>query len=143
MDGGQPRRRQKTRRKRPNLPRDPANEFDPATALTPAEKRARDRAQRAPTRWAGDKSRRLVVATLTAYGTTCHLCGRDGATSADHLIPRSKGGDNSLANLRPAHLDCNRRRGAMSLEQWNDKRRRGMVGMPKVAPSRDWFGKSG
>lgn len=34
------------------------------------------------------------------YGTTCYLCGKDGADSIDHLVNND---DNSIANLRPAH----------------------------------------
>ena len=62
-------------------------------------------------KWGGRRAARLREATLDAYGTVCHLCGRDGADSADHLIPRSLGGPDTLDNLRPAHLSCNQRRG--------------------------------
>lgn len=63
-------------------------------------------------KWGGRRAARLRSATLDAYGTTCHLCGGPGADSADHLIPRSAGGTDTLDNLRPAHLSCNQRRGA-------------------------------
>jgi 5-methylcytosine-specific restriction endonuclease McrA len=44
--------------------------------------------------------------------TICALCGHPGADSVDHIIPVSKGGAlYDLANLRPAHHDCNSRRG--------------------------------
>lgn len=34
----------------------------------------------------------------------CWLCGHGGADTADHVIPRSLGGDvSNVANLRPAH----------------------------------------
>lgn len=62
--------------------------------------------------WGGRRAARLRAATLDAYGTVCHICGRPGADSADHLIPRSQGGPDTLANLRPAHRSCNSRRGA-------------------------------
>lgn len=62
-------------------------------------------------KWGGRRADRLRRATLEAYGTTCHLCGRPGADSADHLIPRSLGGPDTLENLRPAHLACNQSRG--------------------------------
>ncbi|SDU50589.1 HNH endonuclease [Gordonia westfalica] len=68
--------------------------------------------------WAGDYSRRLTALCLATYGDTCHLCGRPGATTADHLIPRSVSYDDSLANLRPAHQRCNSARGAMPIETW-------------------------
>jgi 5-methylcytosine-specific restriction endonuclease McrA len=46
----------------------------------------------------------------------CHLCGLPGADTADHLIPYSAGGSNAPANLKAAHVDCNRRRGARPIE---------------------------
>lgn len=45
---------------------------------------------------------------------TCWLCGRDvrpTSASADHLIPKSKGGKNVITNLKLAHKGCNSRRG--------------------------------
>lgn len=68
--------------------------------------------------WGGRHSMLLVRLTLATYGTRCHLCGTTGATTADHLVPRSKGGGDDLANLRPAHLSCNSARGAMDLGEW-------------------------
>jgi 5-methylcytosine-specific restriction endonuclease McrA len=41
----------------------------------------------------------------------CHLCGKDGADTADHIIPVSRGGSDELENLRAAHKTCNRKRG--------------------------------
>lgn len=43
----------------------------------------------------------------------CHLCGKPVAResmSLDHVVPRSHGGTNDVANLRCAHLHCNQRR---------------------------------
>lgn len=70
-------------------------------------------------RWAGAKSQKLVALCLDTYGPICHLCGRyvcpwcgkAGADSADHVVPRSRGGGDGLDNLRPAHRCCNYRRG--------------------------------
>lgn len=62
--------------------------------------------------WGGRKAQQYVRLTLAEYGTTCWLCGLPGATSADHVIPRSKGGAvYDLANLGPAHKRCNESRG--------------------------------
>ena len=61
--------------------------------------------------WGGRRAQRLVQLTLATYGDTCHWCGLPGADSADHLIPRSHGGDDSLDNLRPIHRRCNSSRG--------------------------------
>jgi 5-methylcytosine-specific restriction endonuclease McrA len=53
------------------------------------------------------------AAAFGEYGTTCHLCGRPGADTVDHLIPTSV--DPTLrwdiGNVRPAHLSCNSERG--------------------------------
>jgi len=68
------------------------------------------------TQWGGRHGQALVALTLATYGTTCHLCMEAGATSADHLVPRVAGGDDSIENLRPAHRRCNSRRGARSIE---------------------------
>lgn len=59
-------------------------------------------------------------------GWTCHLCGEpvkrppwsselDDAT-IDHLIPVSKGGSHTWANVALAHFMCNTLRGAKDLE---------------------------
>jgi 5-methylcytosine-specific restriction endonuclease McrA len=41
------------------------------------------------------------------YGDVCVRCG-EPATDVDHLTPIAVGGDDSLANLRPACARCNR-----------------------------------
>lgn len=47
----------------------------------------------------------------------CHLCGLPGATTADHVIPHSRGGTDAYDNLAAAHIDCNRIRGNRPVEQ--------------------------
>lgn len=86
--------------------------------------------------WSGRYSATLTAATLDTYGTVCHLCGLDGSTTADHLHPRSKGGPDTVENLRPAHRSCNSRRQAMPLEQWFAGRPRTYA--PSTEPSRQW-----
>ena len=59
---------------------------------------------------------------LDAYGTDCHLCntpidlkasrqcgypGWENGLHIDHVIPLSKGGDDTLENVRPSHGQCN------------------------------------
>jgi 5-methylcytosine-specific restriction endonuclease McrA len=86
--------------------------------------------------WGGRHSQRWTAATLATYGTTCHLCRQDGADTADHLIPRSRGGQDHLANLRPAHQACNSARRDMPLADWfaaHPVPRR-----EPLAPSREW-----
>jgi 5-methylcytosine-specific restriction endonuclease McrA len=54
---------------------------------------------------------RQLVACLEVYGDQCCHCGLRGCTSVEHVVPRSRCGDDSLANTRPAHLRCNQERG--------------------------------
>ena len=55
----------------------------------------------------------LKAQVLAQYGPLCHLCGGEITEdfTLDHLIPRSHGGNHEAWNLRPAHRQCNQRRG--------------------------------
>lgn len=88
------------------------------------------------TAWGGRLSQRLTRLTLDTKGTVCHLCGQDGADTADHVVPRSKGGPDSLENLEPAHGSCNYARQDRTMAEW-------WASHPKatkaaLAPSREW-----
>lgn len=48
---------------------------------------------------------------LSMFGHKCWMCGAP-EDETDHVIPLSRGGPHALANLRPACLPCNRRKGA-------------------------------
>jgi 5-methylcytosine-specific restriction endonuclease McrA len=51
----------------------------------------------------------------------CYLCEKKidlRDASVDHVIPKSKGGTNSMGNLRAAHKDCNFLKGDMSLDDY-------------------------
>jgi 5-methylcytosine-specific restriction endonuclease McrA len=63
--------------------------------------------------WGGAHSVRKRKQVLAEYGNVCWLCGQPvpGLPSADHVIPRSRGGSDDIENLRPAHLACNVKRG--------------------------------
>lgn len=51
------------------------------------------------------RNRKLLI------GLPCFTgCGRP-ATTADHIVPKSKGGGPELSNLRPACARCNSSRG--------------------------------
>jgi 5-methylcytosine-specific restriction endonuclease McrA len=102
----------------------------PPTAPVPAELWDWD--------WAGNARRRLALVrlVLAVKGRTCHLCGQAGATTADHLIPRSHGGRNVLENLEPAHQGCNSVRKALPLAVWFA--RHPVRTRPALAPSRAW-----
>jgi 5-methylcytosine-specific restriction endonuclease McrA len=86
--------------------------------------------------WGGRYAQRWTAVTLATFGDVCHLCCQPGADTADHLTPRSKGGPDTLANLRPAHHGCNSARGGMPLSQWF-----ALHPVPRrqaLAPSREW-----
>jgi len=68
-----------------------------------------------------------IEQALELYGTQCHICNKDidltapiqvgapgweTALHLDHLIPLSKGGADTLENVRPAHAQCNVRKWA-------------------------------
>lgn len=71
----------------------------------------------------GVKTEKYTYAeVLNLYGTNCHICldpidlnaprnvGRDGwekGLHIDHVIPMSKGGEDTLFNVRPSHAKCN------------------------------------
>lgn len=85
--------------------------------------------------WSGrhaQKWRKAVLARGFDYDrgfTPCHWCGMP-ADSADHYpVSRADGGPDTLANMVPACIPCNSRRGAV---QGNHARTR------PAPPSRDW-----
>lgn len=83
-------------------------------------------------RWGGRKAQALTALCLETYGTRCwlQLPGCTGvATTADHVVPQSRGGSHELANLRPACSHCNSARG-------NRPPRQGRP--PRPQPSRTW-----
>jgi hypothetical protein len=64
---------------------------------------------------------------IELYGADCHICktpidfnaprkvgkpGWENSFHPDHLIPLSKGGENAIENVRPAHAKCNMRKWA-------------------------------
>jgi 5-methylcytosine-specific restriction endonuclease McrA len=87
--------------------------------------------------WGGRKVAQFRALVLATYGTTCHLCERPGADSPDHIVPVCEAPhlEWDLANVRPAHRNCNYSRGSMPLDQWFAQRETRRVAL---APSRDW-----
>ena len=41
----------------------------------------------------------------------CAYCGRRGANTMDHVVPRSRGGETGWMNAVAAHRECNRAKG--------------------------------
>ena len=55
--------------------------------------------------------RKLRAMVLARDGGVCWLCGRPGADSVDHVVPRVLGGGDTAWNMRAAHQRCNQQRG--------------------------------
>jgi 5-methylcytosine-specific restriction endonuclease McrA len=77
--------------------------------------------------WGGSGVAKLTAMVKAEYGYLCHLCLKEitdeSNYTVDHVIPRSKGGDNSIENLRPAHgTPCNYSRGNRSIEEYRASR---------------------
>lgn len=64
----------------------------------------------------------LVRQLVNKYGGDCYLCHENFQSkkdiTLDHLIAKSKGGDDNIENLRLAHQHCNAAKKNMSLEEY-------------------------
>lgn len=107
---------------------------------SPAARLARAARERESSGWSWEnnyaKRQAMIRLVLTVKGRICHLCALPGATTADHIIPRSQGGRNVLENLEPAHRGCNSARGDLPLDEWFAGHPR--PARPVPAPSREW-----
>ena len=71
---------------------------------------------------------------LDLYGTNCHIChkpidlnaprgvgkpGWENGLHLDHVIPLSKGGDNTIENVKPSHGYCNITKNATIISKHN------------------------
>lgn len=66
------------------------------------------------------KSRRVRVnrnRIMRRDGHSCVYCGSKKNLTIDHIIPKSKGGDNTWRNLVTCCLPCNLKKGDKSLEE--------------------------
>lgn len=63
----------------------------------------------------GGRKRQERNAKILAASDVCVICGQPGSDAVDHIVPLSRGGSDTIANLGPAHHDvppyCNRRKG--------------------------------
>lgn len=57
-------------------------------------------------------NKELLADLISAHGLLCYLCNTATATAVDHVIPLSRGGTDTVDNLRPACKSCNGRKGA-------------------------------
>lgn len=47
----------------------------------------------------------------------CAYCGKPGATTMDHVVPRSRGGRGEWLNAVAAHSGCNEKKGSRTPEE--------------------------
>lgn len=98
-----------------------------------------DPAMTTKTYWGGHRTKTSRALVIKEYGQTCWLCGHWinlEDMSVDHVIPRSKGGSiTDLDNLRPAHSECNKRRGNRNPSKLRAPR---VVNAKIPKPSREW-----
>jgi 5-methylcytosine-specific restriction endonuclease McrA len=66
----------------------------------------------------------------------CWLCGKPGANSVDHVIPRIDGGTHHDSNLRAAHIVCNARKGRRDGLPERSQRWKEPSPLPAPRPSR-------
>lgn len=65
-------------------------------------------------RWGGAITAWFRREIIKRDGPNCWLCGKAfeyEKPTLDHVIPRSKGGNDQLDNLKIAHMKCNTSRG--------------------------------
>lgn len=61
----------------------------------------------------------LRLSIFERDGYACTYCGtKTDKPECDHVHPVSRGGTNDPANLTTACYDCNRSKGALTLEEW-------------------------
>jgi 5-methylcytosine-specific restriction endonuclease McrA len=84
-------------------------------------------------RLTGPRWQRIVAMIVLRDGGVCHLCGRPGATSADHVVALADGGGNWPSNLRAAHPHCNYGKNARRSSALRDHATRSR-------PQRAWLG---
>lgn len=56
-------------------------------------------------------------AFMAMYDEDCFYCGNEGG-AVDHLMPRSRGGEDRLYNLVPVCQPCNSSKGTKTPEEW-------------------------
>lgn len=71
---------------------------------------------------------------IETYGLDCYICnkpinlsaprqgaGSDNSLWPDHVIPTSRGGANTLKNVRPCHRKCNQSKHTMTYDEFINK----------------------
>jgi hypothetical protein len=68
---------------------------------------------------------------IDTYGTDCYICnkpidydapkvgpGSDYSSWPDHVIPMSRGGENTIRNVRPCHRTCNEHKARRTYDEY-------------------------
>jgi 5-methylcytosine-specific restriction endonuclease McrA len=120
-------------RPEPNVCPRPAADTPRPVASTPRP--IRPPGARTPSR-TGRPWTRIKARVIKRDGGICHLCGKPGADTADHLVPVSLGGAvYAMSNLAAAHHDpCNRLRGNRPI----DVVRAELMGTPATTSTWHW-----
>ena len=63
---------------------------------------------------------RLGMEILARDGHRCVYCGASDDLLVDHVIPRSRGGGNTAANLAAACRSCNSSKSFWTVEEWEE-----------------------
>lgn len=66
----------------------------------------------------GDFTSAEWLALVTAQAGRCAYCGETGPLEADHRIPLSRGGSNSIDNILPACRMCNARKHRLTEDEF-------------------------
>lgn len=69
-------------------------------------------------RKAWSKAERATIAAR--HGNRCAYCGKPLTSrfALDHVVPLRFGGEDSITNIMPACIQCNHRKGVLSVEQF-------------------------
>lgn len=83
--------------------------------------------------YASTAYRKARVVVLAAAGYRCAYCADATATTADHVIPHSKGGLSDESNLLAACRPCNTSKGNRTLREWVAAGRAPLVALKLLA----------
>ena len=68
-------------------------------------------------RYASGRLQYTRVGVLKRDKYICAYCGKPGATTMDHVVPRSRGGRGEWLNAVAAHAACNEKKGSRTPEE--------------------------
>jgi 5-methylcytosine-specific restriction endonuclease McrA len=81
----------------------------------------------------GPRWQRIVATIVARDNGIFHICGRPGATSADHVVALADCGSNFPHNLKAVHPHCNYAKNARRSSKLRDR-------TPHGSPWRVWAG---